>query len=266
MRFISFSPPRSLWQFLTNFFWGERADQRRAALGFVGLVVALCGLELHLIGERRGPFVTGALSFIFPKFSIVPLVLSWSLVLSGSYVMSVCMLSIILDPIHERHAPLPDPRRRPLEFATAKAHHEQQQQHNYEQDGMIPLKRFLARCSRFTMSIYIAHVAIIMIPLRIAGDVLSSDADAYVTPPGTAWRHSDWIADLFLAPAGVLLFVLHYLWFYAWDRWGKAGVGTLEWMMSWTANHVWNLVEKLPWISENADKLNSRLPSFFIRP
>jgi hypothetical protein len=73
--------------------------QRRAVLGFSGLIVALVGLELHLIGERRGPFTSGPLSYVFPQFAMVPLTLSWSLMLSGAYVVSTCTLATILDPI-----------------------------------------------------------------------------------------------------------------------------------------------------------------------
>jgi hypothetical protein len=115
------------------------------------------------------------------------------------------------------------------------------------------------------MSIYIAHVAVIVIPMRIAGHVLASSEDAFIAPPGTIWRYADWIADLFLIPAGVVLFVLFYGLFYAWDRWGGSGVGTCEWLMSQAANRSWQLVENLPWLTENVDQTRSRLPSFFVR-
>ena len=151
---------------------------------------------------------------------MVPMSLSWTLILIGVFGMEFATLSICLDPLGPEVAGPTSPKLSDSFF----------------------IRDFFGRCSKWTMSLYLWHAVIINAGIRVAGHVVKSDATAYMFNE-PIWKYSLWLGDVLFVAIGLVYFVIMYAIFVVWEKKGK-GIGTFEWMLGMGARAIWAVFGK----------------------
>lgn len=202
------------------------------------MLILMVGVELKSFNDQRGYTNEIVRKYIFPQysfvssiihqllcpflsrffsllFSVVPMSLSWTLILIGAFGMEFATLSICLDPLGPEVAGPTSPRLSDSFF----------------------IRDFFGRCSKWTMSLYLWHAVIINAGIRIAGHIVKSDATAYMFNE-PIWKHSLWLGDFLFLAIGLVYFAIMYALFCVWEKKGK-GIGTFEWMLGMGARGIW---------------------------
>ncbi|KAH3714214.1 hypothetical protein Pelo_19278 [Pelomyxa schiedti] len=150
-------------------------------------------------------------------YSVTPFTAAWSMTLAGAYITVTAALASIFDPITSED--MEDTSG--VTESALKWH-------------FMNLSR---RTSKFTMSLYVYHVALIVIPIRIAGCVIAGNQDEYMVGVGKPiWSGNQYFGALFLVPAGVVYFVLLYALCILWEEKGKSGLLSTEWISAKATN------------------------------
>ncbi|KAH3758413.1 hypothetical protein Pelo_9789 [Pelomyxa schiedti] len=196
---------------------------RRAAVALFGVVVLCIGVECVAGGNAgmvqvvtEGREVPDIALLLF-GYSVTPFTAAWSMTLAGAYITVTAGLASIFDPITSKD--MEDTSG--VTESALKWH-------------FMNLSR---RTSKFTMSLYIYHVALIVIPIRIAGCIIAGNQDEYMVGVGKPiWSGNQYFGALFLVPAGVVYFVLLYAFCILWEEKGKSGLLSTEWISAKATN------------------------------
>lgn len=147
----------------------------------------------------------------------------------GANTVSFTVLSIMFDNLsHEKAV-----------YARRHAERMRVYVNDLAESAVYYLRIFFYRVSRWTLSFYFWYGFFVWVPLRIIGAAKYDNDAYYIDQPELSWKVGEEVADVVFVVGGIVYFILFYVVFWIWEKYGHDGRFTIEYTLTKASDFGW---------------------------